>query len=99
MCSGSEVGSYFRRTDCVSLNSRLECDKEERKVSGFGSDHRESGSPRLSRAHGLCREGLGFRVQGSELRVQGSGFRVQSSGRRVQGSGFRVQGAGYRVWL
>jgi len=33
ICSGSEAGSYLRRIDCitqlVSLNSRLESDKEE----------------------------------------------------------------------
>ena len=29
MCSGSEVGSYLRLIDCVSLNSRLESIKEE----------------------------------------------------------------------
>ena len=29
MCSGSEAGSYLRLIDIVSLNSRLECNKEE----------------------------------------------------------------------
>jgi len=31
MCSGSEEGSYFRLIDFLSLNSRLESNKEEKK--------------------------------------------------------------------
>ena len=31
MCTGSEAGSYFRLIDIVSLNSRLESNKEERR--------------------------------------------------------------------
>ena len=31
MCSGSEAGSYLRLVDFVSLNSRLEGNKEEVK--------------------------------------------------------------------
>jgi len=32
MCSGSEAGSYLRLIDFVSLNSRLESNKEEEDV-------------------------------------------------------------------
>ena len=34
MCSGSEAGSYLRLIDFVSLNSRLESNKEEREGKG-----------------------------------------------------------------
>ena len=33
MCSGSKEGSYFRRIDFCIFNSRLESNKEEKKMS------------------------------------------------------------------
>ena len=99
MCSCSVAGSYLRQIDFVSLNSRLECNKEE----DFFRDPGQT-IVRVGR-HG-CRgptasagrlQGSGFRVQGSGFRVQGSGFRVQGSGFRVYGSGFRVYGSGFWV--
>jgi len=62
----------------VSLNSRLESNKEEEEELRWCT--RGWGGP-----GGTRRPGVGFRVQGS-------GFRVQDSGFRVQGSGFRGWG-------
>jgi len=84
---------------CVSLNSRLESDEEEKKsyrpagggrVSGFGI--RDSG-------FGLRDSGFGYRASNLGSRVSGSGFRDRTSifGLRVSGIGYRVSGFGFRV--
>ena len=98
MCSGSEAGSYLRLRDlCITLNSRLESNKEEEEeaswfcvggVQGFGF-----------RVHGLV---LGFRVEGSGFRDQcllekGKGFRDTAFGVRIKGL-TRVRGSGFRVY-
>ena len=93
---------------CVSLNFRLESNKEEEGVedASFRALHATSaGWLGLRVEVAGCRvQGAGFRVCGVRFstqslgcRVQGLGFRVQGSGFRVQGSGFRVQGSGFRV--
>ena len=55
----------------VSLNSRLESNKEEKKGGNLG------GSTDASKQIGTW---CGFRVQDSGFRVQGSGFRVWGAG-------------------
>jgi len=64
MCSGSEAGSYLRRIDFVSLNSRLESNEEE---EGMGRDCWESGpSPRsnasVTRLPALEREFIDYKT-------------------------------------
>jgi len=56
MCSGSEAGSHLRLIYFVSLNSRLECNKEEEVESGAAVHIRQ-----LWRGKDRG-EGLGFRV-------------------------------------
>ena len=50
MCSGSEAGSYLRLIDFfVSLNSRLESNKEEEKKNGPAMEETErKGAPNLN---------------------------------------------------
>ena len=85
----------------VSLNSRLESNREEEEkiFQNWGarleSVHRNGLLGGTDR--GFRVEGSGFRFQGSSFRVQGSGFKVQGSRFRVQGTGFRVQGEGLKV--
>jgi len=45
MCSGTEAGSYLRLIDCVSLNSRLESNKEE--AERFQEEERAAPTQRL----------------------------------------------------
>jgi len=66
---------------CVSLNSRLESNKEEDYIAGL----------RSSRSSSVCLlSGFGFRVSGFGFRVSGFGFRVSGFGFRVSAFGFRV---------
>jgi len=69
----------------VSLNSRLESNKEEEEKFTVCDASKVYPGRQMSQ---ICHTGPGFRVQGSGFRVQGSGFRGQGSGFRVQGSGF-----------
>jgi len=45
MCSGSEAGSYLKLIDFVSLNSRLDSDKEEEEEEDTFSTRLVASSP------------------------------------------------------
>ena len=75
----------------VSLNSRLESNKEEGEpLQGARAPFSVEAPPSCALLTPGSSSGVGFRVQGLGFGVQGSGFRVQGLGFRVQGSGFRV---------
>ena len=73
----------------LSLNSRIESNKEEEKKKTRSIWLKKSGAsddggmnitfPTCSIVHSVCR------AQGAGCRVQGTGFRVQGAGCRVEG--------------
>jgi len=42
LCSGSVAGSYLRLIDFLSLNSRLESNKEEKELSDTTNTHQKA---------------------------------------------------------
>ena len=62
--SGSEEGSYVRRPDFLSLNSRLQSNKEERKT------------PEIKFKLQGCWSRAWFGVKGSGVKLRGLGLRV-----------------------
>ena len=103
MCSGSEAGWYLRLIDlCLSLNSRLESNKEGEEGEACAS-HTLSGKNAsvCFRApistFGLRVSGCGFRVASFGFRVSGFGLRVSFFVWQVSGFGFRVASFGFRV--
>jgi len=90
---------------CVSLNSRLDSNNEEREEQGigcrvWGTSSIAPGKSPLSSSNTVCCSCIRvprFRVQGSGFRVQGS--RVQGSGFTVHGLGCGVLGGRFWVWI
>ena len=68
MWSGSEEGSYLRLIEFVSLNSRLESNKEEEEGSGVFKAHRLFHLPTLSSRVIKKRGGKGSGAPGSVWR-------------------------------
>ena len=88
MCSGTEEGSYLRLIDCVSLNFRLESNKEE-----------ERRHLRCGLGVGVWRVGFGVGVQDLLFEVWDLKFGCWGLGLRLRGSGVRcmVWGLEFKV--
>ena len=87
---------------CVSLNSRLENKKEERRREGGKKTFEMRGEDFLSAVNLLSGfefwvSGFGFQILGLGFGVSGFGFRASCFGSRVSNFGFRVSDFGFRV--
>jgi len=80
MCSGSEAGSYLRLRLCVSLNSRLESNKEETKRR---TSHAREGWREMRARVRLVRSGGGVgATRVCSCQTRGHFFEMESKGER-----------------